>query len=263
MSKNGIISELKGIAYEMVDNNGKFRTVPLGTVGSRKLSNERIKLLQYLLNLVKDTSIVTSETKMYIFNRYITIKGVNEEMNRLMESKGKQYSYNTTASKIAYDRNKLQGLLGTDILKDILLGYNNDSVIKKHTENVINAYLKYSKAKGKDIRDGLALEISKSFICTELSEQKFEQFLVDISPFLKSHMRKVAEGLDKESVGYFNYLLYSPILTDEDKARLENLRQRLDPDYTVPVDLTDALDEGEEVEEVAGAADDNVGYVIE
>lgn len=231
MSKNGILVELKGIAYDMVDNNGNFRTVPIGTIGTRRLSNDRIRLLQYIISLVKDTDIVTQETKLYVFNRYISIKDVNIEINRVLEPTGKQYSYNTTASKIAYDRDKLQKLLGTDILADIAFRSENEDKIKIHTKNVINAHIKYGKHIKKDLRDGLALEINKNYLCTELDEDKFDQFLSDISPYLKSHMEKIAEEIDKDSVGYFNYLLYSPMLSDVDKQRLEKLKQRLDPSY--------------------------------
>lgn len=237
MSKNGILIELKGIAYDLVDNNGNFRTIPIGTIGTRNLPNDRIKLLQYLVSLVKDTDIICNETKLYVFNRYITIRNVNEALNEIAESKGgKQYSYNTTQSKIAYDRDKLHKLFGDGMISDIAFRTNNDEKMKEYTEKIINAHIKYNKNITTDLRDNLALDISKEHLCSELDDTRFDDFLMTISPYLKSHMQSISSMLDTDSIGYFNYLLYSPILTDVDKKRLDILKLKLDPNYTVDIE---------------------------
>lgn len=231
MSKNGFLYELKGIAYDMVDNNGNFRTIPIGMIGTRKLSNDRIRLLQCFLSLIKDTDMVSNETKYYVFNRYITKKGVNEELNELLKDKGKQYKYNTTASKINYDQTKLEKQFGNEMLSDIILRTNNSDDIKRHTNNIIQAYLKYNSNKAEDLRNNIALELDKDTLCSELDDEKFKTFITVISPYLKSHMKMISSIIDADSVGYFNYLLYSPILSDVDKTRLDELKQLLDPSY--------------------------------
>ena len=43
-------------------------------------------------------------------------------------------------------------------------------------------------------------------------------------PYIKSQVKAVAESIDPESVGYFNYIISSPILPDEDMQRLYRLK---------------------------------------
>lgn len=232
MKYSKILDQLKEIAGDMIDNNGNFRTIPTGMVGKRNLSNDRLSLLQSLLVLLRDTDIITKETKLYIFERYITIKGVNDKINdRIREVGGndsKLICYNTTSSRIGYDRGKIVKEFGNSIIADIVTLTGNDEILNQHRKNIAQAYIRYGNTEGKDIRDNLALKLDRGCLCTELEEDKFKQFIETIQPYLKSQMDYISSIIDKDSVGYFNYLLFSPVLTEVDKRRLEELKQRLD-----------------------------------
>lgn len=230
MSKSRMLQEIKGIVYDLLDNNGNFRAIPIGMIGTRKLSDDRIKLLQNFISLLRDTQIVTRETKLYIFTRYINIRGVNELLNEeAKEHGGKEVNYNTTMSKIGYDRLKIEKIFSPTFLSDIILECNNEEIIAHHTESLVKAYMKYGESNMSKLRDNLALDLSKDCLCLELDDERFNGFLSVIMPYIKSHMAKIASELDKECIGYFNYLLVSPIKTDIDKERLSYIEQLLGP----------------------------------
>lgn len=228
--KNGrMLTDMKAFAYELVDNNGNMRTVPIGQIGKRNLSEDRLKLLQDLMRLLQTTSIISDTTRMYIFNRYITIKGVNDVMNEALgNNEDNKISYNSTMARIGYDRRKLDNAFESSMFTDIILKRDNEDDIARHRNNIARAYIKYGKLKGEDIRDNLALKLDRDCLCSELDDNKFDQFISVIMPYLKSHMDKVANSIDTDCIGYFNYLVLNPMLTDKDKQRFEFIKQLLD-----------------------------------
>lgn len=230
MANNGTLMQLKRTAADLIDNNGNFRTTPVGLVGSRNLSDERIRLLQSIFSLLRDTKIVCNETKLYIFNRYITMQGVADEMAKLRV--GENYSpedvkFNTTKTKINYDRDKIEKIFGVTLLPDIILVTNNGDKIKNYIVLVAEAMGKYGSKDLTKLKDGLALKLEADSLCGELSEEKYQEFLSTIKPYLRSHMKKIEDSIDKSAIGYFNYLLYGTNLAGIDKERLEELKQLL------------------------------------
>lgn len=227
-TRNRLLREIKEIAYDLIDSNGNFRTMPIGLVGSRNISSDRVRLLQHFITLLKTTNIINQETKIYIFNKYINIKGVNETLNEEAKaSGGKEVNYNTTISKIGYDRIKLERMFGSEFLMDILYRSNNADALARHTQAVIDAYIKYSDSSDTRLRHSIALNLDRSCICVELDDERFRGFIEVIMPYIRSHMEKVAEEIDKDCIGYFNYLLTSPIKNDIDNKRLDYIRQLL------------------------------------
>ena len=225
MANSKLLSQLKELAYDMVDNNGNFRTVPIGNVGKRNLSDDRLQLLRSIISLIKDTDIVTNETRMYLFNETMTIKWVNKKMNELAEEQGREpVPYNTTASKISYDRTKLEKCFGASILADIIFRTNNSDDIKVHISNVAKAYARYNKQSDDEIRSNIMLKLNSSVLCSELSDEKFGQFISVISPYTKQHMERISNNIDEDALGYFNYIITSPVLTEEDKGRLQTIK---------------------------------------
>ena len=218
MAKDGFLEYLRGIISDLVDSNGNFRVMPIGMTGRRNLSIDRIKLLQNIIVLVTKTSIVTKETKMYLLDRYISIRGVNERLR----DNGKDIKFSNTQSKIQYDRNKLQKIFGSHVFVDILTG----NKIETYEKTVAEQFIKYSDD-GK-LRDNIALNIPCDCISTELSDNKFKQFIEVILPYIKSQMQYIEDNLDIESCGYFNYLLSMPNLSGVDKERADLLKIYLD-----------------------------------
>ncbi len=230
MPKDTILKEIKGVIPDIMDANGNFRTIPIGFVGKRNLSNYRLELLKNFIILLRDTKIINRETRMYLFDQYITVKGVNDRLNAEGESdpRFERIPYNTTISKITYDRkDKIEKLFGPEFLRDILLS-NDKRKLAKCSENLTLAYKKYSDNKNSYLRDKIALPLSDEPMCNELSDEEFNAFISTILPYLKHHMKSVADGIDEKSIGYFNYILVNPTLSTVDKERLDYLKQLLD-----------------------------------
>lgn len=221
MAKTSILEGFKMVIADMLDSNGNFRVTPIGTTGRLNLSNNRIKLLIDVIKLLRDTDIISDETRIYIFNKYITIKGVNEIINDRMGGK-EEVKFNNTLSKIQYDKNKLERLLGKDFFGSVLSSNRDISLYEKI---VYELYIKYSKTD--KIRENLILNIPKDCMSTELSDEEFNEFIQIISPYLKSQIKFIEENLSRKACGYFNYLLSVPTLEGKDKERAEILRALL------------------------------------
>lgn len=253
MANSKLLTQLKDLAYDMMDNNGNFRTVPIGTVGKRNLPDDRLQLLRSIISLLKDTDIITNETRLYLFNETATIKWVNKKFNELAAEAGKEpIPYNTTASKISYDRTKLEKCFGESILSDIILRTNNSDAIKVHIGNVAKAFARYSKQNDDEIRSNVMLKLDSSILCSELSDEKFGQFISVISPYTKQHMEKIAKNIDEDALGYFNYIITTPVLTDEDKSRLQTIKILLglvDADDEMVTELPEIDSDSEDSEE--------------
>lgn len=224
MSKVGVFHDIKNIIPDLMDNNKNFRTVPIGVIGKRNVSEYRLGLVRTAIELLLNTSIITTESKMYLTDKYITKRGVNEKLNEDRDDEHK-IPYKTTESKIFYDKGKIDKLLGPRFFTDIIMYTNNSAAVSVYETNLLEAMQKYGLHESGSIREGIALELDKRLFCKQLDEVKFQEFIRDILPYLRSHMKAVADGLDKDSVGYFNYLLLNPVLNDIDKQRLDYINQ--------------------------------------
>lgn len=219
MAKAGFLAYLKQVINDMVDSNGNIRPMPTGTIGKMNLPADRIKLLANLIRLLNDTNIITEETKIYINNRFITMEGVNNEINK--NKKGKNIrKLKATYSRIWYDKAKLEKIFGEDFFTNVLI--RRDSDISVYEKIIAEQYLKYSN--GGKYRQNLMLNIPADCINTELSDEEFEEFVSIIAPYVKKHVKYIEDNLNEEWRGYFNYLLCMPNLKGKDKERQERLK---------------------------------------
>ena len=222
MSRESILCELKSIIPDLVDLNGNFRVTPIGWVGKQNLMNSHIKFLDDFITLLKTTSIITSETRMYIFDKYITMQGVNDELNKNIENDNNKVRYNNTMSKIQYDKNKLNNYFGAHLISDVM---SNNTDISNYERTLGELFIK--QAGKSELRDNLLLHLNTSCMTSELSDEKFEEFRSTIMPYIKSQVTFIENNIDTESCGYFNYLLSMPTLNDIDKKRLGVLKDLL------------------------------------
>lgn len=226
---------------DFVDKNGNFRTIPIGELKKRNLSESRLNLLKSLYTLIMTEGFLTRETRMYLTDPYITMNGINSILNRELEEKSPgspEITLNATYSKIGAGKRKLNEYFGNSIMSDILFKTQNEEAIKQYSSRVAAAYAKNKKTSTNGVlRENLALELRTDIMNSELTSEKFDDFIATITPYIKEQMKVVADGIDDDTVGYFNYLLYSPILSDEDKLRLDRLRIYLDPNYSSDIKI--------------------------
>lgn len=242
MGNSSLLKEIKTVAGDMIDNNGNFRTIPIGPTGKRNLSEDRIKLLQSFLTLLRDTGMLCEETRMYLFNKYITLKGVTDELNSKVGVNGKEFNNHTTNSKVNYDRVKIQKRIGDNVITDILMPGTSEEILSIYSKKIIEANIIYGRQNGEDLRDNIALNLDKKALCIELDEERFNGFIQAILPYLKSHMQTVIESIDKESIGYFNYLILSNSLQGVDLERYNYIKQLLNPS-----EIIDSIIEDDEI----------------
>ena len=220
MSKVSILVKLKGIIPDVVDEYGNIRVKHIGEVGKLGLSEGRVRTLNNFISLLKDTDVIVKETKIYIFNKYISMKGVNEEINK---NSDKPIAYNSTVSKIQYDRLKLESAFGDSVLEDILY-YNED--ISKYERIIAEQLLSVSTSL--DIKNNLVLELPEDCVNTEISDDEFLEFISIIAPYTKKQIKWVQENIDRRYIGYFNYITHMPISSKKDKDRLEMITKMLE-----------------------------------
>lgn len=224
MSNNKLMSEIKNMMPDLVDSNRNFRTILVGKTGARNLDNSRIEILRAFVDLLKNSRMISNETREYLFDRYITIKGVTEKLNAESGAGGKVYLNNTVTSKIAYDRAKLSRIFGEDFLVEVVGKSNNKKKLDDYRQILGLMYIEYGSQDKIDIREEVLLPLDKKSLNTKLSDSEFEQFIGIIAPYFKSQVKAVADSIDKKSIGYFNFISTSPVLSDKDKERLQRLR---------------------------------------
>lgn len=216
MARDNILLTLRKVCGSFVDEHGNMRVKPIGFIENMKVEMDRQELLKDIVILLKDTDIINRETKMYIFNN-TTKREINEVLS---EEVGETVSFNTTQSKIQYGKTKLEKLFGDSIKRLLYKTYDIDDIPRL----IYDISSQYSDI---DLRNKLVLDLDSNVYNTELSENDFEDFILTIAPYVKTQVEYISKNIESEKVGYFNYLITSKRLTDEDKQRLSKLKDIL------------------------------------
>lgn len=216
MNKSNILKDLRRVCGSFVDEHGNMRVRPIGFIENMKVEMDRQELLKDIVILLKDTDIINRETKMYIFNN-TTKREINEALS---DEVGETVSFNTTQSKIQYGKTKLEKLFGDSIKRLLYKTYDIDDIPRL----IYDISSQYSDI---DLRNKLVLDLDSNIYNTELSENDFEDFILTIAPYVKTQVEYISKNIESDKVGYFNYLITSKRLTDEDKQRLSKLKDIL------------------------------------
>ena len=219
MRKASILEYLKVTIDDMVDNNGNIKALPSGTTGRLNLSNNRLKFLSDLIRLLNDTDIINEETKIYINNRYISIRGSNMEMNKRIGEGRHKIREGTTRSRIYYDKEKLTKIFGESMFPDVLSRRGSIAIYERI---LAEQYVKYCGSN--NYRDNLIINIPEDCMNSELGDEEFDEFLTIIAPYSKNHIKYIEDNLGERASSYFNYLISMPNLGGIHKQRLDRLR---------------------------------------
>lgn len=216
MEKQSILRQLRDVCHSFVDEYGNFRVQAIGVVDKLNINDERQELLKDIVYLLRNTDIVNIETKMYLFNR-TTNREINE---KLIEDTGVEIPFNTTQAKIQYGKTKLESLLGDSVKRLLYQTFD----IRDIPKLVFDLNNKYNTNK---LRDNILLELNKNVYADELTDEDFDDFLMTISPYIKTQVEFITNNIDEKKIGYFNYIVTSNRLKDIDKKRLDILRKLL------------------------------------
>ena len=213
MANNGTFMRWKKIIYEMRDNNGNFRTMPIGTMAKQHLSSDRIRLIQLTIRLLLDTDWLKPSTRMYLSEEGISAAKIYKRMVDDPNIDTDGLTEKALIVRIYRDQEKVDKMLGLDFVEKVCYGVGP---IANYLERVAKAY---SEISNNDLRDNLALEIPENCISTVCDKDEFDEFVGIIIPYLKSHMASITNGLNTNAAGYFNYLLNCPTECLDSEAR--------------------------------------------
>ena len=248
MANSNTFKMLKEVIYSLYDNNGNERPTYIGIVKENNVSEVRIELLKNIIKVCLESNWFSEETKVYLKNRDLTLKRVNEVINEQLENERSKYigkyglsldnngkvKYNNTVSKIMYDQKKLNSKFGGDFMTNIVV---QKTVDISNYEIIVNKMLSESFSVG-SLRDNLCLNIRDDIMFKEYDGDFIDKYGDILRFYLKSTIKSMEEMLNKDKVfvGYFNYLL-SGVSTD-DKKVLED-RKRLD--ILLNMDMSDLV----------------------
>ena len=241
-NSNNILSLLKEYIYSLVDNNGNFRTLPIGEIGKRKLTEDRLKMLQELVKFLRDTNFFNDAGRIYVFNRRSTIKDVHEEIGDLARGEGrKPPSFSTVKNKIDYCRDKFTTTFGAQTLYDITHRIHNENKLKAFKLKIIECYKKYGynddailagrdKNSHKSINDNILLNLNVGEVNESVDVNKLKEYIFLIKPYLNNVVNELTDKLNTEyqdCISYIEYLTYCPSLTADETKIMSNIQEWL------------------------------------
>lgn len=274
-----IMGMLKQVIYSMYDNNGNLRVKFVGSLADIELSEGRIDLLKNITDLVLNTNIISEETKIYLKDRNIKVSQVNEIINERRKEKKeaiekklgnsinydeyKEVSVNSTQSKITYDRQRLEKMLGSDILTNII--YQRAYNIEEYQIKVGKLLEKYKNIAS--LREELVLNLKEDCYNKEYNGDFKQDSIKLLKPYIKSEIEQVEKEINNnlDFVGYFNYLLSGVTCsTEEDKENRAFLRALLKgEEINTPEEAETRIEEGSlpedgsEQENISDSSDTN------
>ena len=223
-AKSAVFSQLRFIVNECYDNDKK-EVVPFRYFRwDRKLSNNAENFFKDLSWLLLETDYMTDETKCYLLNPWLPIKGVVNEL-RLTGRNGKSLNANTVQTQIYRCRERFVKDFGNEVLSDILEA--NDRNIDRYRNVLDGLMVKYGKV---DIIKLTALkgEFEKpEEIRKDISDEDFDYFIEMVMPYTERVMDVVLKEMDKDVLGYANFILNNPSVKGRELERREELINRL------------------------------------
>lgn len=255
-----IMGMLKQVIYSMYDSNGNLRVKFVGSLADIELSEGRVDLLKNITDLVLNTNIISEETKIYLKDRNIKVSQVNEIINERRKEKKeaiekklgnsinydeyKEVSVNSTQSKITYDRQRLEKMLGSDILTNII--YQRAYNIEEYQIKVGKLLEKYKNITS--LREELVLNLKEDCYNKEYNGDFKQDSIKLLKPYIKSEIKQVEKEINNnlDFVGYFNYLLSGVTCsTEKDKENRAFLRALLKgEEINTPEEAKTKIEEG-------------------
>ena len=238
-----MIRDLKGLYGCIMDSNGNFLTKMTGVYRNVKLSERRYEFLKGLINLVMTTRITSENTKNYIKSNGSSVRDFVNSYNLTVKEE-EQLKASSVSQNVDYDRKKLLNFFPSDTITKVIFSYELN--ITEYEKMLNNARAKYGG--NRKMLSNLALNISKTAVNDNLTEEKFKDLLITISPYTKHQIKYVSENLPIEYAGYLNYLVSAHKLDGEDLKRFKHLRALLEGYEFIEPEEIDSTEQQEDIE---------------
>lgn len=217
MGSSALLKQLKGLVHDFYVED-KVLMEPVGRLSKKELPEDTIKFLSQFVDLLMNTRITCTETKLYISDLYITHRGIANEME--LKGLGRPNT-NTIQTKIWNDKAKIIKLFGEGMLLE-LIEYRNTSNLSHYNSQLSKAKEKYSNSR---LLSNIALKLpdTTNIKTTSVDSSEFDEFISIIRPYCKRHMSFISEQLPVEVVSYCKYILESKDVSDIDRDNRDKL----------------------------------------
>lgn len=224
------INILQKVYTSLKDDNGIWRKEPVGIISNAETSEKNVETLRLILDIILGSDKIADEVKLFISSES-TIREINDEINRRIElrsivnkKKTSPYSYSNTCKKITDASTNFSAILGLGMIRKLIYNRVEDSDnIDKKIEKFM---LSYGNSNG--LRNNLAIDIDidEIGISAYKNNEDFFDILQTVENYLVQRKAIIQRALnnDRHFVKYFNYLLNSASLSDDnvrqDRERL-------------------------------------------
>ena len=210
----------------LYDEEGSERSEPKGFLYKRKLDQERIEFLRCFYRLILNPKVLSENTRIFIRSGEGSIKQVVHQYNMsiMNNTTKKPIKASTMNSSLVYDvSKKLLVWFNKDMLDNIVLGREIDIdqyyLKLHHVERLILCK--------QSMLDNILLDLSRSEYREELSDQNFDELIMTIAPYIKSHVQFIEQNILNSYVGYLNFLATGKITTEQQKEHYRRLSEFL------------------------------------
>lgn len=238
-----IINDLKKLQGVIMDNEGNYLPKLTGVYKNVKLSERRFEFLKGLMHLVLTTKITGKNTKNYIKSNGRSVRDFVDSYNLTVKEE-EQLKASSVSQNVDYDRKKLLKYFPSDTITKVIIVKNID--ITEYEKMLNTARVKYGG--NREMLNNLALNISKTAFNDNLTEEKFKDLLITISPYTENQIKYVSENLPIEYAGYLNYLVSAHKLEGEDLKRFELIKSLLEGISIEELEEIEPTEQGEEID---------------
>lgn len=191
-----------------------------------KLDKEVIDFVGEFFHFLIDSTFLSDVTKMWLNSNLSSVRQMVEAHNSQVVEIDK-LNINTVQSSITYDKNKLKKYFDDNMLLNVM------SYPEKYLEELS---LKLDSLQRIYMKDGeynhsMVIKIPSNVITKQVDDNVWFKLKDLLKTYSKREIKKIEEGNNSEITddvfGYYNYLISSKKLNDEEKKRLSEIRQIL------------------------------------
>ena len=234
-----MIHDLKKLHGNIIGSNGNFLTkdqhvkhmlsklrpyTKARAHPNYKITDRQYELLLGIMHLVMNTKITGKNTKNYIRSNEVSVRRFVENYN-LVVTEDEQLKAASVSQNVDYDRKKLLNSFPDDIISQLRY-FGWEERIDDYEKMLNMAYVKYGG--NRKMLNNLALNIPKTAVNDNLTEEGFIELISIIGPYTKNQMKYVSENLPTEYAGHLNYLVSAHKLEGENLRRFKILKSLLE-----------------------------------
>lgn len=225
MAKNLVDNSKEFLKYYYNTTTGEWVDTPNFKFNGRIVDSRVKKFIGRLFHFMLEGSMLSEYTKIWLTSNMNSIRQCFEAYNNQLEF-SKKVDIHNVESTIYRDKRKLKEYFDADAIYNMLT----------YPENYMNEYeqkldmLNRKFMADSEYKKSLAIKIPNDLITKTISDEDWDRLSHIIKTYSKLTIREI-ELNDSEKYrnmfGYFNYLISSDSLTEEQEDRLVEIKNML------------------------------------